>query len=315
MFFRKHHFIPILLVVCALSLTGCRKTVLLQDLDQKDLNEVMVLLNKNGIEAEKMVVEKQQQVTWSVTVAPGDQERARELLVANHLPRQKEMGLSGVCKDAGLIPTPKTEKCRELLAMKGEIINSLVSIPGVVNADVVLNIPDKEDFPNADTEQKRPAASVTLQVGRAANITDVVTEAKIQQFVANAVTGMDMRDVAVIISPIDGAPEEHANSPVETVVATTTPSAETVTPVLSGDSVELGGMTMDADSAKKFKVMASLFLFFFVVLSGSLIFVLLKLARVRQGTSHALVPAPQIPEKIQMDQLVQETGEKQKIKA
>lgn len=313
MFFRKHHFIPILFVACALSLTGCRKTVLLQDLDQKDLNEVMVLLNKNGIEAEKMVVEKQQQVTWSVTVAPGDQERARELLVANHLPRQKEMGLSGVCKEAGLIPTPKTEKCRELLAMKGEIINSLVSIPGVVNADVVLNIPDKEDFPSAETEQKRPAASVTLQVGRAANITDVVTEAKIQQFVANAVTGMDMRDVAVIISPIDGAPVE-VNSNEATVVASTSP-AEEVAPVLLGDSVELGGMIMDADSAKKFKVMASLFLFFFVVLSGSLIFVLLKLARVRHGTTHALAPAPQIPEKIQMDQLVQETGEKQKIKA
>ena len=97
---------------------GCsQQLILLSALDQKDANEIMVLLHRNGIETKRTVVEKQQEMTWTLSVASRDENRARELLVANHLPREKQLGLKGICKEAGLIPTPKTEKCRELLAL------------------------------------------------------------------------------------------------------------------------------------------------------------------------------------------------------
>ncbi|MBI2339087.1 MAG: hypothetical protein HYU99_01810 [Deltaproteobacteria bacterium] len=278
---------------------GCSTQVpLLSGLDQKDANEIMVLLHKNGIGTKRTVVEKQQEMTWSISVAGRDEDRARELLVANHLPREKELGLKGICKEAGLIPTPKTEKCRELLALKGEIINSLVSIPGVVNADVVLNIPEKEDFPDENAPPPRPTASVTVEVSKLGEGEARLTDAKIQRFVANAVSGMDERDVSVIISLAEGFTE---TLPVEMEGA----MGE------DGEGLDEEPMAMEGMvSAGKVKLLATLFLFVFALLSAALIYILIRQARLRQ-VSTALAPVgenPALSEKADMDDVVSQTA-------
>lgn len=265
--------------VLCLGLAACSDTVLLQELDQRDATEVLVLLDKNDISAKNEAVEKQQGTTWKILISASDETQARELLLANHLPRQKQLGLSGICKDAGLIPTPKTEKCRELLAIKGEIINSFTAIPGVVNADVVLNIPDKEDFPDEKAPPQRPTASVVIQVADDRQGEEVLNEEKIQRFVANAVTGMDLRDVAVIISRVSSAGAVLENGVLKTKPEKTTAES-------AGNWITVGGIRMDEASAGKFKIVAVLVLAFFILLSGALIFVLLRMARLRQKGSN-----------------------------
>lgn len=316
---RSTKFFPLAAVLLFFTVTSsCTKTPLVQELDQKDANEIMVILSRNGITAKQESVSKQQETTWSIFVSPGDEQRAREILVANYLPRKKELGLSGICKEAGMIPTPKTEKCREMLALKGEIINSLESIPGVVNADVVINIPDKEDFPDEDAPLKRPAASVVVQIGDSASGDGFVTESKVQQFVANAVQGMDVRDVAVIISRVGYLPKPPEGVDDTDVVEGVTPpsgggddsSADDVEP--SDETTEwisIGGMTIEAGSAGKLKAIVAFFLLFFILLAGGLIYVVFRLARLRQrAASVGLGGPPQIAEKAAMDRLVEQTG-------
>ncbi len=306
------------------SLAACQKVVLLQGLEQRDANEIMVLLNRNGIKIEKQAVEKQQEVTWTLMVNASDENQARQLLVDNNLPRHRELGLSGVCKESGLIPTPKMEKCRELLALKGEIINSLRSVPGVVAADVVLNIPDKEDFPDENNPPPRPTASVVLQVDKFVD-PGFMEEAKLQRFVANAVPGMDMRDVAVVVSRVAVnavADNQEASPPITQGGTQTDPTANPETNVVEegdGSLVKVGGLQMDAGSVKKFKIIVSTGLLFFVVMSGALIGVLLKLAKSRKTTT-ALAPVgpagpkPALTDKTNMDELVAEAGAAQKKK-
>ncbi len=294
-------------------LTACTEIVLLQDLEQRDANEIMVMLARNGIEAKKKGVEKQQTTTWTITVLSGDETRARELLVANNLPRQRELGLSGVCKESGLIPTPKMEKCRELLALKGEIINSLESIPTVVDADVVLNMPDKQDFPDENNPAPRPTASVVIQVDTPLGETMVIDESKVQQFVANSVSGMDVRDVAVIItrSSGGGGTENQPDESIKTAVTVGEEDGE------EGEELEeefstVGGLLMDPGSARKFKLIMVLGLVVVVALSGTLIAVLLKMARGRKtGGLPAMVNThqPALPDKAVMDNLVNEAGQ------
>lgn len=300
---RATELLPIFLLI---ALIGCSQQVpLLSGLDQKDANQIMVLLHKNGIQTKRTVVEKQQEMTWSISVSGRDEDHARELLVANHLPREKELGLKGVCKEAGLIPTPKTEKCRELLALKGEIINSLESIPGVVNADVVLNIPEKEDFPSEDTPPPRPTASVTVEVSKFGDGEARLTDAKIQRFVANSVSGMDERDVSVIISLAEGfketLPQGSVGEPEE--------DGESLDEEVSDEAwmVSVGGLKMEKRSATKFKVLASLFLFVFALLSGGLIFILIRQARFREKST-ALAPVGDnaaLAERVDVDEVVQ----------
>lgn len=295
-----------------LGLMGCSKEVLLQHLDQKDANDIIVMLSKNGITAEQKAIEKQQEVTWSLSVAKGDVDDARRLLVENNLPRQKELGLSGICKESGLIPTPKMEKCRELLALKGEIINSLQSIPTIVDADVVINMPDKEDFPDENNPPQRPTASVVVQVDDSVQGKLLIDESKIQQFVANAITGMDMRDVAVIISGGGVSADPQAVS-LEPIAAAVDEEAETLSG-FSGELVSVVGLNMESQSVKKFKIILSALLAFFVIISASLILVLLKLAQTRRQTENLLpVPAtPALPEKVSMDRLVEESTQAEK---
>ena len=291
-----------------LFLMACQESVLLQGLDQKNANDVLVMLSKNGVKATREAVTKQQQTTYTLKVDSADWARARELLVVNNLPREKELGLSGICKDAGLIPTPKTEKCREMLAIKGEVINSLQSIPGVVSADVVLNIPDKQEFADENTPQQRPTASVVVQVGNWAD-QEVFSESKIQQFVANAVSGLDTRDVAVIISriglPADKGWDGSHDGSVTELDSEEVIAGEEESDSESGSDVTVGGLSMDSASAAKFRLIASGVLIVFVLLAGALIFMLIKMVKNRQSSQVVTTALkPVLPEKNDMDQLV-----------
>lgn len=295
------------LAAFALTLSSCKDISIVHQLDERDANEILVVLARHDIMAKKEHVEKNQEVKWTVTVKPADEMNARQVLVANNLPKVRLGGLEGICKDAGLILTPKTEKCREILAYKGEIINSLESIPGVVSADVVLNIPDKEEFPDENAPTPRPTAAVTVQYLKDGQTGSLLTEGQVQQFVSNSVNGLDPRDVAVIISYLDsgipigmdkGGQTTHGMdgkmlSTSDTSTATADAKAAAVAADIApttpeGDSSEIadlstvGGLKMDAASAKKFKVVAVLFLVLFLLLTVSFIFVLLRLSRVKK---------------------------------
>ena len=295
----RHSTSTLVIVALMLMLTACRDIAIVHDLDERDANGILVVLSKHGIAAQKEKVEKNQEVKWSVTVSPANEIPAQNILLANNLPKVRHGGLSGICKDAGLILTPKTEKCREILAYKGEIINSLESIPGVVSADVVLNIPDKEEFADPNAAVPHPTASVTVEYLKEANKQTPLTEAKVQEFVSNSVSGLDSRDVAVIISylesgvPLEDKPDDKAANP-GTVALATTADSVVATGVAGEDAPELtavGGLKMDEASAKKFKLVTIVFLLLFLCLTGAFIFVLLKMAQLKKRTPIQAKPA------------------------
>src|SRR5436190_6917449 len=131
--------------------SACGKESLYQNLTEQETNEMLVVLYKNGIDAEKVRVQQAQDFSYTISVPKDKIQKARKVLVDNNLPRKRALGFSEICKEKGLIPTPEEEKCRKLLALKGEIINSLEKVPGVIEADVVLNIPEVSEF-STDTQ-------------------------------------------------------------------------------------------------------------------------------------------------------------------
>lgn len=284
----------ILFLILLSGFAACQEVAIVHDLQERDANEILVILAKSGMQASKEKFEKNQEVTWIVKVKPADEMNARNILVANRLPRVRHGGLSGICKDAGLIPTPKTEKCREILGYKGEIINLLENISGVVSADIVLNIPDKDEFPDENNPVPRPTASVTVQYLSGTDASGL-TEGKIQQIVANSIPGLDTRDVTVIMSLEQVIPfvagQAASTVPTDldpTTAATSPPNTATATEA-DVDLATIGGLKMDAASAQKFKIVAIVFLVLFLLLTVSFILVLLKLARVKKQASSQIV--------------------------
>jgi type III secretion protein J len=288
----KNIFLKLFLAGFIFTFVACDQSGIVHDLNERDANEILVMLSKNNIKAVKQKVEKNQEVSWIVTVSPGDEQAARSILVANNLPKVRHGGLEGICKEAGLILTPKTEKCRELLAQKGEIINSLESIPGV-SADVVLNLPDKEDFPDENSVQLRPTASVTIQYLSDANVKTKLTEGKVQEFVANGVSGLDARDVTVIISYFEQGLDQDDTNQVEDTEGTTEtgdvlPISEDASTAAVGeesDMVSVGGLMMDKGSAKKFNALSVLFLVLMLLLAAAFIYALFRMSRLRKRGS------------------------------
>lgn len=255
-----------------LVLSACSKIAIYHDLNESEANEILVALQDRNIEAQKVKEVKSQQVTWSIQVLKKDASGAQKILVENNLPRKKELGFSGICKEKGLIPTPDEEKCRKVLALKGEIINSFKNIPGVIDADVVLNIPDISEFSSETQPSKRPTASAVLKVKKTAEGLDL-TEPKIQRFISNSVENLDPRDVSVVIT--------YVHTPEETLK-------------LSGASklVSIAGLKMDAPSKDTFKIYALSMLILLVGVSVALVFTLFKLTTLRKqvhglGNAHS----------------------------
>lgn len=289
---------------------ACNEVAIVHDLNERDANEILVLLAKNEITALKEQEIKNQEVFWVIKVNTNDQIKSQSILVANHLPRAKKGGLKGYCKEADMIVTEKFEKCQSILAQKEEIINALESIPGVVSADVVLNIPDKEEFLDENAVVARPTAAVTLKYLVDANVKTTLSEDKIQEFVANAVQDLDPRDVQVIMSYLEQAIDQSAlvakkdekkNDQVsETVVVDvengggSNGSSEVVAAVVTenADLVSVAGIKMEASAAKKFKIVAGLFLVLLLALAGAFIFALMRLASLRKKGANMTAPVP-----------------------
>ncbi|QQR79677.1 MAG: hypothetical protein IPJ69_10015 [Deltaproteobacteria bacterium] len=203
-----------------------------------------------------------------------------------------------------MIPTPDEQKARFLLALKGEIINSLHKIPGVVDVDVVLNVPDQDEFSTTNLVQKRPTASVIIRTTNLESVTQTVTEAKIQKFVANTIPNMDPNDVAVIISrtmtqfgakPIENAPSAvippSENPSIQNDRSEAIADPENV--AVGQNVVTIAGMSVNEDSAGRLKMYIAAFLLVLVALSAFLIFNVLRMNRMRmkvQRGSREVVP-------------------------
>lgn len=278
-------------VMFLVLLSACREVELYQELSEQDANEMMVILSENKIEAIKKKEIRQNEISYSVLVKQDQLGDARALLVRNHLPRAKELGLPGVYKEKGLIPTPDEQKARYLLALKGEIINSLERIPEIVDVDVVLNVPEVDEFASPEEkERKRPTASAVVRAKPSLMGAAAVTENKIQQFVANAVEGLNPRDVSVILSYIGGTDMQSGTQPVisvqdplKTLPASTSESTD---PTLPGDSVlsdsSLLGLKMDSESSDKLRLYLLMFFGLVMVLATGLIIAMVQAVKYRK---------------------------------
>lgn len=260
-----------------LVLTACGQENLYQDLSERDANEILVVLYQSGIDARKVRIEGTQDVTYTIQVPKNEIKDARRILVANNLPKRKELGFSGICKEKGLIPTPEEEKCRKLLALKGEIINSLEQVPGVINADVVLNIPEVDEFSTGEGAKKKPTASAVVRVNKDQVTGYEIREVNLQRFISNAVENLDPRDVTVIISYVESPVKVLAKGP--QAAATPGPESAVSNP---GALSTIAGLTLHQESLQRFKIYAVVFLVILIGVSAALILNVIKLTKMRQ---------------------------------
>lgn len=194
-----------LLIVLGMTifLSACVTHELQSGLSEQDAQEIVVLLNENGIDAfsAKAPAEKKGEEKWTVSIRGGDQNLARawRVLEDNGLPREKDKGLEDVFSNPGMIPTATEEKARLLVGISGEINRTLKSIAGVVDARVLVVLPDSS--PLLDKSERVPPTASVLIKYRGKDLP--LSEEDIKKLVARAVEGLQPENVAVVYKKIE----------------------------------------------------------------------------------------------------------------
>jgi type III secretion protein J len=250
----------VILFFLGTTLAGCSMKSLYEGLDERDTNEIIVLLDANGIKCEKLKVAEQRKTSFTILVKAKDLEKARKLLVENNLPRPKGAGLGELFKENELIPTETAEKAKFLAAIQGEIEETIGRIDGVVDVRAHINTPEKNFF--SEDKTKKPTASILVKYIPDERGEPPFEKKEIANLVANAVEGLDINDVSIILSAVR---QRQAFVPVDPKTG------------LPQGVVSFGPLKIAQESKGAFKAIFTIFILLLAILSGGLAFTIYQL--------------------------------------
>jgi type III secretion protein J len=187
------------IVACCLLLSACGQESLYAELDEQQANEMLAVLVRAGIDANKTRVDK----LWSIEVGRKYLPRAMEVLKAEGYPRDKYDNLGQVFKKEGFVSTPLEERARLLYALSQELSHTISSIDGVIVARVHLAIPERRPL-----SDEKPLSSASVFVKHKPGSQVVNKAASIKALVVNSVEGLPYENVTVTFFVSDLPPAQ-----------------------------------------------------------------------------------------------------------
>jgi type III secretion protein J len=186
-------------VAAVLGASGC-SVELEHALDERQANEVVAVLDRSGVQADKAPDEGP--ASWKVVVPRAEAAQAFLVLESYGLPRRNAKGVGEAFGDKGLLPSRTAERARLAASLAVDLERTLEGLPGVAAARVHLALPDEDPLGPA-TDHPRPTASVLVRSRGPLSTSD----ADVRKLVAGALPGLQPADVSVVIAPaLDDAP-------------------------------------------------------------------------------------------------------------
>lgn len=192
-------------ILCISLLTGCesRKTIV-NGLDEREANEILVFLSTKGIDATKVQAKEaggggggSKTVMWDISVPEEQSIEAMALLNQAGLPRRRSQNLLGIFSNVGLVPSEMQEKIRYQAGLAEQIASTIRKIDGVLDAEVQISFPE-EDPLNPGATKGKITASVYVKHNGVLDDPNSHLITKIKRLVAASVTGLDYDNVTVI---------------------------------------------------------------------------------------------------------------------
>lgn len=211
----KHLRYSIWALTCSLLLVACAKEGIVHDLEEREANEIMVLLEQHQVDAEKVKDTESggnnKGARFMIEVSKSEATRASALLSEYELPRKKDAGYSEVFGQSGLVPTASEEKAKMMQAQTGDLTRTLKSIVGILDARVHIVTPEDSPLRMKEEERPLPSAGVWFKYIKQSGcvITDKekclpggVTLENIAGLIANSVEKLQPGRVYIVAVPV-----------------------------------------------------------------------------------------------------------------
>ncbi|WP_392433367.1 type III secretion system inner membrane ring lipoprotein SctJ [Yersinia sp. HM-2024] len=180
----------LLLISTFCLLSGCDNQVLLTELSQRQSNEVLAVLQENGVEGTRRENGK---LGNSIKVARSDFVTAVDLLRLYNLPSKESVEIIQAFPGDSLVASPQAERSRLLSLIEQRLEQSLLTIPGVVNARVHVSYPL-----NGNNRVKEPQ-QVSSLVTYSGNEDHKLMMSKIKLFLTNSFAEASFDNVSVVV--------------------------------------------------------------------------------------------------------------------
>lgn len=203
-FFHFFHQIIVFIVLSCLLVSCESRRVIVNDLDEKEANEILVYLSNKGVDANKVAAVGAgggggggKAVLWNISVESSQANEAMALLNQVGLPRRRGQNLLGIFSNVGLVPSGMQEKIRYQAGLAEQIASTIRKIDGILDADVQVSFPD-EDPLNPAAQKKKITASVYVKHSGVLDDPNAHLITRIKRLVAGSVNGLDYDNVTVI---------------------------------------------------------------------------------------------------------------------
>ncbi len=199
-----HHFRLFFLLAFLLTLaTSCEsKRTVVNGLDEREANEIVVYLNSKGIQATKMRSTEANPggttiALWDISVDYDEGTKAMSLLNNAGLPRRKSQSLLNIFGNVGLVPTDLQEKIRYQAGLSEQIASTIRKIDGILDAEVQLSFPEDDPL-NPNAPKKDITASIYVKHSGILDDPNSHLATKIKQLVTSSITGLKYDNVTLI---------------------------------------------------------------------------------------------------------------------
>lgn len=230
----------VILIFTLAFIVGCEsKKVIVNNLDEKEANEILVYLSNKGIVATKVPAPTQggggaaAAPQWNISVDSGDASQAMFFLNQVGLPRRPEKSLLNIFANTGLVPSGIQDKVRYQAGLGEQIASIIRKIDGVLDANVQISFPE-EDPLNPNASKQKATAAVYIKHNGVLDDPNAHLATRIKRLVAGSVNGLDYDNVSII-----GDRARYADSPLTLSTAEEKPFVHIWSLVIGKESVTL----------------------------------------------------------------------------
>ncbi|MCH9614724.1 MAG: hypothetical protein SP1CHLAM54_13090 [Chlamydiia bacterium] len=188
-----------------LFLTGCETTTeVVSNIDEKEANVIIVLLESKGISATKVKAASgpgagDSIAKYTIMVPESNTIDAIAYLNQSGFPKKKAPSLLDLFSSSGLVTSNKEETIRYQAGLTEEINGMILMIDGVIDSKVQLSFPPQDATPGVANQEKE-SITAAVYVKHQGVIDDPNTHLvnKIKRLVAGSIAGLDVNDVTVV---------------------------------------------------------------------------------------------------------------------